>query len=250
MNINKVIKRIKDDLGLSKFLKLSYSDKDIYDVIINHALEEWSHYFRLPIMFNEVYLTPEDKIEPNLYNIPQDVMRPIKRSKLEIITAKCRITSNLYGNTTLGSNMSVYSDFMDTESVYTGMYNTRQLGGIDIFLGQLHACFYEKPNRLRFNYPGTNPYQEMFEIRVFLSQPANLIGISETREHDFYELCKLNVMNIIYNNDAKYIESLSSGRGNINIRIDDWANADTKKEELLQKLHKYSILEQGESKVM
>lgn len=250
MNINKVIKRIKDDLGLTKFLKLSYSDKDIHDIIVNHALEEWSHYFRLPFMFNEVYLEPNDRIEINLYNIPEMVIRPIRRSGLEIITCKVRITSNLYGNTTLGSNMSVYSDFMDTESVYSGLYNTRQLGGIDLFLTQLHACYYEKPNRLRFNYPGTNPYQEMFEMRMFLSQPKNLLGISETREHDFYELCKLNVMNIIYNNEAKYIESLSSGRGNINIRVEEWANADTKKEELLNKLHKYSIMEQGESVVM
>ena len=210
MNINKIIKRIKDDLGLTKFLKLSYSDKDIYDIIVNHALEEWSHYFRLPIMFNEIYLTPDDRIELNLYNIPESVMRPINRSKLEIITCKCRLTSNLFGNTTLGSNLSVFSDFMSLEENYTGMYQTRQLGGIDLFLGQLHACVYEKPNRLRFNYPGTNPYQENLELRISLSQPKNLLGISETREHDFYELCKLNVMNIIYNNDAKYIESLSS----------------------------------------
>ena len=30
MNVNKLIKRLKDDLGLSRFVKLSYSDKDIY----------------------------------------------------------------------------------------------------------------------------------------------------------------------------------------------------------------------------
>ena len=34
MNINKLIKRLKDELGLSRFVKLSYTDKDIYDNII------------------------------------------------------------------------------------------------------------------------------------------------------------------------------------------------------------------------
>ena len=69
MNINKLISRIKDDLGLKKFLRLNYSDKEIYDILKRHAFEEWSHYFKFQIMFRDVQITPEDKIETSLYKL-------------------------------------------------------------------------------------------------------------------------------------------------------------------------------------
>ncbi len=251
MNINKLISRIKDDLGLKKFLKLNYSDKEIYDILRRHAFEEWSHYFKFQIMFRDVQMTPEDKIETSLYNIPYEVMAPILRSGLEIIDVRARVNSNLYGNTTYGSYMSMYSDFMDLDSAYTGNVTTRQIGGMDMFMNYLHASYYEKPNRIRFNYDtGINGQDMSYEFRVFVSQPANMLAISETREHDFYELCKLNVMIVLYNNEAKYIESISSGLGNINLKLDDWASAASKKEELLKVLQGYSTLEQSASIVM
>ena len=66
----------------------------------------------------------------------------------------------------------------------------------------------------------------------------------------FNELCKLNVMIVLYNSEAKYIESISSGLGNINLKLDDWASAASKKEELLKVLQGYSTLEQSASIVM
>jgi hypothetical protein len=52
-------------------------------------------------------------------------------------------------------------------------------------------------------------------------------------------------MIVIYNNEAKFIESIQSGLGNINLKLEDWASAKDKKEELLARFREYSALEKG-----
>ena len=51
-------------------------------------------------------------------------------------------------------------------------------------------------------------------------------------------------MNTLYNNEAKFVENIQSGLGNINLKLDDWAQADEKKSELLKQLMEYSTINQ------
>lgn len=250
MNMNKLIARLKDSTGLGKFLDLCYTDEELHDLIELHCLEEWSHYFRYSVLFPSTYLNRNNQISPDLYTIPEDVLKPINRLNLSIIDGYGKFTSNLYGNTTAGTNLTMYADFMNLDQIYAGMVSTRQLGGIDMYLSYLHACYFEKPDRLRFNYANTNPYNESLDLRLFLEQPSNLIGISETREHDFYELCLLTVKEILWNNVGSKVEQLSTGDGNINLGISDWNSAGEQKKELLNKLQEYATLEQSRSRVM
>ena len=250
MNINKLISRLKDTTGLGKFLDLCYTDEEIYDIIEMHCLEEWSHYFRYPVAFNDVYLTNDSQIAPDLYSIPEDIMSVIRRTGLDVMDGVAKYRTNLYGNTVAGSNLTMYSDFMSVDQLYAGMTATRQLGGIDMYMNYLHACYFEKPDRLRFNYANTNPYNDSLELKLFIEQPHNLLGISETREHDFYQLCVLTLKSILWANVGRYAESMETGKGTVNLGISDWANAENERLELLKQLQEYATLEQGRSRVM
>ena len=56
-------------------------------------------------------------------------------------------------------------------------------------------------------------------------------------------------MTVIYENSGKYIESIQSGMGNINLKLEDWQNAKNKKDELIIKLTNESSIVSGMASV-
>lgn len=244
MNVNQLIKKMKDELGLSRFLKLSYTDRDIYDIIKNTSLVEWGSFFSLEYQQPPFMLSADLRISPDLYMIPDDISRAIERSELQIIDIrKERFTSNI-SSISSATIMTMYNQ--STISLDTLMNNetlASEYGNVDMHIQAYHSCWYERPNRIRFNFEIV-PTSEI-TASFWLSQATNLSGISPGRELDFYELCKLNTMIVIYNNEAKFIESIQSGLGNINLKLEDWASAKDKKEELLARFREYSVLEKG-----
>lgn len=244
MNVNQLIKKIKDELGLSRFLKLSYTDRDIYDIIKNVSLIEWGSFFSLEYQPPTFTITPELSIGPDLYMLPQNIIEVVERSELQIIDIrKERFASNL-GNLSSATVAMMYNQNTIPLSV---MMNQQAMiteyGNIDIHIQGLHSCWFEKPNRIRFNFDIV-PTSDI-TVSFWLSQSNNLSGIAPDRELDFFELCRLNTMIVIYNNEAKFIESIQSGLGNINLKLEDWQSAKDKKEELFARFREYSSLEKG-----
>ena len=60
----------------------------------------------------------------------------------------------------------------------------------------------------------------------------------------------LNIMIVVYQNESKYIESINTGMGNLNLKIEDWQNAKERKAELLEQLRSNSILHQAKVEVV
>ena len=244
MNINKLIKRLKDDLGLSRFVQLSYTDKDIYENIIVHSLEEWSHYFKQAVTFQDVFLDKKLQLEYDVYLLPKDIVEAIRKSGLVIEDVRQVLVSSDQAVAGVGSFVGSYLPDLNLTDSYTAIYANYRQGNAEAVNSMNLACFFEKPNKLRFVFPRPMFLSMNVSISLYVSQGPNLSGISETREHDFYDLCKYNLMNTLYNNEAKFVENIQSGLGNINLKIDDWAQADEKKAELLKQLMEYSTINQ------
>lgn len=245
MNINKLIKRLKDDLGLTEYMKLSFTDKQLYDNIVIHSLEEWSHYFKQEVTFTNVLLNDSLLVAPNTYAIPQKIIDKVQYSNLTIEDVK---EYRFVGDTAvagLGSYVGNFMQDMTFAAAYSGAYASMRQATAESITAFNHACFFEKPNKLKFVFSRliTNTFKCM--ITFYVSQSPNLSAISETREHDFYELCKLNLMQYMYHNEAKFIESIQSGMGSINLKVEDWAQAAERKGELLKELLTYSAIRQS-----
>ena len=243
MNINKLIKRLKDEHGLSRFLKLSYTDKDIYDIIVNHSLEEWSHYFKQEITFNNVPIGEQNKIGEDLYVIPKYITDIVKKSGLVIEDIKDYRFAGEESLPTVGGFVGNYYEELPLSVAYAGFNTFYNRGGSEVITNLTHACFFSKPNHLKFVFNRqVNFFRLKASMTFYVSQSPNLYAISETREHDFYDLCKYNLQIVLYNNEGKHIENISSGTGNINLKIDEWASAGERKEELLKRLLTYSTI--------
>ena len=60
----------------------------------------------------------------------------------------------------------------------------------------------------------------------------SLASITPTSEESFYELALLDVKSALYE-IMKHCSDINTAYGNINLKLDDWASADDKREQLL-----------------
>lgn len=244
MNINKLIKRLKDELGLSRFVKLSYTDKDIYDNIIVHSLEEWSHYFKQAVTFQNVELSAKLQLEYDVYAIPKYIIDNIRRSGLVIEDIRQVLASSDQAVAGVGTFVGAFLPDLNLIDSYTALYSNYRQGNAEAVNQMNIACYYEKPNKLRFVFPRPLYQSTTVAMSFYVSQGDNLSGISETREHDFYDLCKYNLMTTLYQNEGKFIETIQTGMGTLNLKLEDWASSADKKAELLKELLEYSTIHQ------
>lgn len=250
MNINHLIKRIKDELGLSRYYKSSFTDHDIYKIIKEHALDEYGRYFKKEVELDRALLST--RIGADIMLIPDWVIQKVEKCGLRVEDIKSiRFNRTVVPDRTgLGQIVAYKMDSLSLESAYTGMYEMQRIAGSDIFQNYLNTCHFEKPNRIRFLWNNTLPEGAECTLSLWVSMSPNLIGVDTGREHTFYELCKLSVMTVIYQNESKYIESISSGLGNINLKVEDWQNAANERKELLYKMYNDSILMQNQIKII
>lgn len=251
MNINKLIKKIKNEIGMTKHLSTSYSDKDIYDIIVEHALKDWSYYFKYEFEPETVHFDDSNVMGPDILGLPEDVINTVRRSGLVIEDIKkVRFLNSQFGDIRGVSRYLVNSgNNIDMATLYAGHVRAQMQGDTDVFNMYRYSCWFEKPNQLRFNY-NINDTSSMNVLKtatmsVYTTLSPNLVGISPTREPYFSRLAKLYVMKIIYDNEAKYMESISSGAGQITLKIEEWANAGEQIKDLLKELESFSVLHQS-----
>lgn len=250
MNINKLIKRIKDESGLTRFLKTSYTDHDIYKIIEEHVIKDYSRYFKVEVELGQVTFT--ENIGPDVFIIPEYIMKKFEECELRIEGIKSIRFDNytMMDRTGLGQMLGYRMDSMNLDAAYAGQTAMNMQGGADIYQNYVNTCWFEKPNRIRFMWNKTAPLPCSVILSVWASCNPNLIGTAVGREHTLYELCKLTVQSIIYQNEGKYIENIASGLGNINLRIEEWATAGERKQELLKEMYNHSILQQEAVKIL
>ena len=250
MNINQLIKRIKDDIGLSRYYKTSFTDKDLYDIIVNHVVKEFSWYFKVEVELGTVNL--DRSVGPDIVLIPQYVLDKLEACDLRLEDIKTiRFQSNqMMDRTGLGQVAAFNMDYLSLASAYAGIADMRRLGGSDMFENYLKTCWFEKPNRIRFEWNQAYEIPSICTMSILVNMRENLIGLPIGREHTFYELAKYTIMSIIYQNESKYIDNIQSGLGNISLKVDEWQNADEKKKELTDKMYNDSILDQVVIKVI
>ena len=255
MNINKLLKRVKDHLGMTKYLSTSYDDKAIYEIIVNHALADWSYYFRYEYEPDYVKFSNNDLAGKDLLTLPTYITDILRRNNLKIMDIKkVRFQNSLYGN--IRNDLSLYAAYnssMSKESIFAGQNAAAQQGDLDHFMNYRYSCWYEAPNKLRFNYPvmsgllnenGVDSMLREANMSIFVEVDKNLATITPTREPYFIELCILHVMRVIYENEIKYMENIQSGGGNISLKVDEWASAGERLKEHLKVLEAQSTLSQ------
>lgn len=95
-----------------------------------------------------------------------------------------------------------------------------------------------QPMTFDFRHPRTlivydNYYSDAFVIELKLEHSKNLVTIPPMAEDSFLELAILDIKKFLYAS-LKHYNDLSSAYGNISLKIDDWANAESDRKQLLE----------------
>lgn len=240
MNLNQMIKVIKDELGLTKFIKTSYDDHAIYKILKTNTIPTFSKYYAAQYQAPIFTLTELTQISNNsaYYKIPEYVTKPLFDIGSEIMAIK---EYEIYEN--LGYNPSY--KYINTEALalsdielFSGLEDMALYGERQNYYNYKYTMYYEKPDlfRVLFNRLEMQHIEAKLlyaNVTFWVKHTEDLFTLSQTMEYLFYRLAKLDVMITIYNNEAKFVESVSTGIGNLNLKIDDWATAQQQKDELL-----------------
>lgn len=71
-----------------------------------------------------------------------------------------------------------------------------------------------------------------FTFQIALSHDKNFTTITPTMEESFFELANLDIQNMLYKT-MKHYTDISSAYGNINLKLEEWQNAKSEREQLV-----------------
>lgn len=236
MNINALIYRLKKHIGLNGILRNVYSDYKIRDAIFASLIEFNRHSgFSIAYTLRELmYKTDRIRNDKDfdvgntkdiIVRIPEDLMKAVEDAGCKIKSVRMQDMQNLYLN-----------------------YQNRVKRGIkDLawdFSRQEMNSWNEIANRPLFRAPNTIVlvgWSEMLdmvydkELQIICEHPKNLATITTSLESIFEELCKLDLMIDMYNNNLAYLK-LDIGNGAIDPPLQDFQNATSEKKQLLETL--------------
>lgn len=226
MNASELLTSIKMDLGIYG-LRLPFEDPDksIMDVIKLKTLRTFSTF--LPhvrtLTFNldtDLEMIKEEYTE-SIYVIPDIYSRDI------LYVRNVTMQSKLLGN---GFISPVFDGSIDT---YNYMMLTQASANLASVAAPPITFKFEPPNRLHL-YNVATAYGEI-DVELAFVHADNLSTITQTSWESFYELALIDVKRFLYNTMKHYTE-IQSAYGNINLKIDDWSNAESERKDLIEKM--------------
>lgn len=222
MNISNLITRIKLKLGLNVITAPFDVNQLIQDVIKIETLPVFSLYAPLRETFHCTIndLQQIDK-GPNYVQVLIPEIRPNKIISVEDVE---------YDETTI-SNTSSYGYCYPYRFPNIWQTLVSANASMNLVRSMLPSVTfkYEHPRKLTLY----NIYvSRQVAISIAMEHDDTLASIKPTTEESFYELALLDIKVNLYSN-MKYYTELQSAYGTINLRIDDWSNAEAERKDLL-----------------
>ena len=222
MNMSKLITRIKLKLGLNVITAPFDVNQLIQDIIKIETLPVFSLYAPL----RETYHCMVNDLEildkgPNYTQVYIPEFRPNKIITVEDVNydETSLVDSSTYGYCYPYRFPSVWQSLV---SANASMNLVRSMMPSVTFK-------YDHPRRLTLY----NVYiSRRLAISIAMEHDDTLASIKPSTEESFYELALLDTKVNLYSN-MKYYTELQSAYGTINLRIDDWANAESERKDLL-----------------
>lgn len=225
LNMSKLISSIKMDLGVyGMALPFNNPDEVFRDVLELKTIPTFSQFqpYYIPIKMD---LDKSIEVEKNLQYCIYEL--PNMGENCEILFVK-KLEEDLD---------SFAHGYLDTGALMG------ELSWEDMMMGQANSNLasiampavtfeYIAPNKIKI-FNDSFMYSRKIRLEVAVQHSNNLSTISKTAEYSFTKLATLDIKMMLYNN-LKHYNDLQTAYGNINLKIDDWSNAESERVELLR----------------
>ena len=225
MNASQLLTAIKMDLGIYG-LKLPFDNPDetLMEVIRLKTLKTFSIFSpkieKFPIDLTTLQTLKEDYTE-SIYILPE------KYPDREIIYVR-----NVIARNKLAGNGYVAPIFDGTIGTYLDMGMMQANADLVSIAAPPITFKFEQPNKL-YLYNFATAYG-ILHIEIGYEHAPNLATIPTTSWESFLELATLDVKKFLYNAMKHYTE-IQTAYGTINLRIDDWQNAESERKDLVER---------------
>ena len=229
---NHLLQMLKMDLGIYS-IPIPIKEEDFYKfVIVDQTLPEFSIYcpFRRKIVMDIEANAVGDKEDPqmldgdstpvnNLLRIPD-----VNGMELQPIIGVSRVDPY-----NMLSNLSMSSSFETLES-FEDLAQAQELANLSSAMIPPKTFEYIEPDKIRLY--NNHVYNSKILVEVLYQHHPELFTITQTSRASFYKLALVNAKVFLYNN-LKHYTSMETAYGHIDLKIDDWSNAEGDKKELL-----------------
>lgn len=227
MNASQLLTSIKMDLGIYS-IKLPFEDPDkaMMEVIKLKTLKTFSTFYpqilTLTIDLNKIECVKQEYTE-SVYNLPMDLFGGREIMYVRNIMLKNRLLGN-------GFISPVFDGSVDT---YNMMMMTQASANLASIAAPAITFKFSPPNQLHL-YNVATAYGEV-SIEFGVEHADNLSTIPETAWESFYELALVDIKRFLYN-AMKHYNELQTAYGTINLRLDDWSNAESDRKEIVERM--------------
>jgi hypothetical protein len=225
MNVSELLTSIKMDLGIYG-LALPFPDenKALYDTIKLRTLKTFSQFFpyimRVDFNLNQLKVIKSDYAE-SIYEIPD-----IFGDKRIVYVRKVDLKNKLIGN---GYMNPVFDDSID---IYNSVMMAQARANLLSTITPPFTFKFVQPNLLYLYNMST--FGAEITVEFGLEHSENLMTIPNSAWESFYELALLDIKRFLYN-ALKHYNELQTAYGTISLKIDDWANAESERKDLIER---------------
>lgn len=235
MNINVLISKIKKRAGLNGILADIYDDTLLKDIIMNDSLITFNRYnsFTIRMAMDTLFNSWERKPVDSSNGMDVEVMIPdtllahFKSLGCEVIGAYLtrRVVYPLAG--------ILYSRGMQDDLTYL---HGNQIARANYDLPKI---LFKAPNTLVLKDWGLSTYAAPLAYLLHLkcTHPRNLCTITKGVEEIFEELCYVDILLNLYNNELKFM-NITTGSSSVDMNVEPFASAEGKRDEILDKIRR------------
>lgn len=226
MNVSQLLTSIKMDLGIYGLrLPFDNGDKALMDVIQLKSVKTFSVFFP-QVKLISLDLAKDVEVLKSEYTESRYVLPDIYPGReilyIRSINPKSKLLGNGFISPTFDGSIETYNMLMMTQA----NANLASVAAPPI-------TFKFEPPNIMYLFNMATAYG-ILDIELAFEHAENLSTIPQTAWESFYELALLDVKRFLYNTMKHYSE-LQTAYGTINLRIDEWSNAESDRKDLIEK---------------
>lgn len=234
MNTSQLLTALKMDLGILG-LRLPFENDDdaLMDVIKLKTLKTFSIFLpqvrEISIDLTKDLECIKEEYTESIFILP-NLFSDREIMYIRKITPKSKLLGNGFISPTFDGSIETYNMLMMTQA----NANLASVAAPAI------TFKFEAPNKL-YLYNMATAYG-VIDIEFAVEHAQNLSTIPVTAWETFYELALVDVKRFLYNTMKHYSE-LQTAYGTINLRLDEWSNAESERKDIIEKMRDLYHLE-------
>lgn len=240
MDPNKLIRKIRLDLGLNGILKDMVDDDELMEIITLKTRETFSRYFKHVIVIQNMEFKDRyrDRNNPNKYRLPKKVIQTVEQLDVSINGVKDvemvrkaearKIVSDGMIHLPTRSRYSSEMPFMGQHHIRAGYNQARN----DLLKSPIE-CEYLDPYFIFIRRRYYDLEDKKFNLELFSDHPPNLSTIKDSYAETFEKLAKIDVKTVLWENYIAYLNDLDLGHSRIELKKDEWSNAAQEREDMI-----------------